>query len=166
MTSEYEKELEKYFSEAINLEHAAFYFYLSVGAHFDSQTMSLLNLRDFFYDESKDELTHARRVIKHMNERNLKWTRMPIETPDPSAMTVVQVFEKAEEFEQKVLDNYLRIQRIAGKVEDYSTNQFLDDFVALQLKEVKAFHDKAMNARRCTDQLGIFIFDQSFAKKK
>ena len=166
MEEDWESKIADYFSEAVYLEHAAFYFYLSVGAHFDSQSMALHNLRNFFYNESDDELTHGKKVIKFMNQRNLKWTRMTIETPDPSNMTVAEVFEKAAEFEQKVLNNYLKIQKAASDANDFITTQFVDDFIAKQIKEVKEFRDYAMNAKRCTDPLGVFIFDQSFSKKK
>lgn len=164
MEGEWKEKLGVLLSQAVNLEHSAFYFYLAVGAHFDSPELSLLNLRDFFYRESDDELKHAKIVIEFMNQRGIKLSLDKITTEDPRSLSVVDVFSIAEKFEQKVLDHYVMISNEASKVGDCTTTQFIDFFLDKQVKEVKAFHDLTMNARRTSGSLGEFLFDQSFKK--
>lgn len=153
-------------SDAVNLEHEAFYFYLAAGVYFDSPAMSLLNLRDFFYSESNDELEHAKIVIKHMNQRGIEIKLKNIITPDLRNMSIRSIFEEAEKFEIKVLNHYLLIQKEAENVKDFTTTQFIDFFLDKQVREVKEFHDRLMNAKRCESPLGEFIFDQSFSQNK
>ncbi|ELA41096.1 uncharacterized protein VICG_01889 [Vittaforma corneae ATCC 50505] len=158
--------LSELLSNAVNLEHQAFYFYLAAGIHFDSPAMSLLNLRDFFYGESDDELKHARILIEFINQRGLGLKLENIATEDLKSLSIQEIFEKAEAFEQAVLDHYKMIQKEADEVGDYATTQFIDYFLDKQVREVKEFHDRAMNARRCSCPLGEFIFDQSFSRKQ
>ncbi|KAM0679603.1 hypothetical protein GINT2_002234 [Glugoides intestinalis] len=158
--------LSKLLSDAVLLEHKAFYFYLAAGAHFESPKMSLLNLKDFFYKESNDELLHAKMVIEFMNQRGLSLKLENISTIDPSRMQIREIFEIAEKTEQQVLEHYLCIQKEASDTNDFVTTQFIDYFIDKQIGEVKEFHDRAMNARRCESPLGQFLFDQSFLEKK
>jgi len=166
MDSEWLQRLSTLLSDAVCLEHHAFYFYLAAGTHFDSRDIALLNLRDFFYTESNDELTHAKIVIKHMNQRGLSVVFKDISVPDVHRMSLQEIFSQAAQFEQKVLDHYLKIQKEADGAGDYETTQFIDFFVDKQIREVKEFHDKLVNATRCDSSLGEFIFDQSFKKSK
>lgn len=164
MEGEWKDRLGVLLSQAVNLEHSAFYFYLAAGTHFDSPKLSLLNLRDFFYKESDSELKHARIVIEFMNQRSLNLKLDGIITEDPKSLSVVDVFDMAEKFEQKVLDHYAMISKEADNAGDCTTTQFIDFFLDKQVREVKAFHDLAMNARRASGPLGEFLFDQSFKK--
>lgn len=167
---EWNEKLAELLSQAVNLEHRGFLFYQAAGAHFDSPQVGLLNIRDFFYKESDEEVKHARIVIKHMNERGLKLALLPATTDIsdsiPAPLTVEEIFRKSQELEQAVLDHYLKIQEEADKAGDYVTGQFADYFLDMQTREVKAFGDKRRHAERCKDPLGEFIFDQSFAKRK
>lgn len=165
MEEQWKKRLSSLLSEAVTLEHTAFYLYLAAGAYCESQEMSLLNLRDFFYRESSDELTHAKKVIEFMNQRGLEITFEEIKIADPKKQTIKNIFEVAEKTEQMVLEHYLLIQKEADAAGDYTTTQFIDYFIDKQVKEVKQFHDRALNARRCDSPLGLFIFDQSFSEK-
>lgn len=101
-----------------------------------------------------------------MNQRGLRLTLDSISTIDPRRMQIREIFEIAERTEQEVLEHYLSIQKEADAISDYVTTQFVDYFIDKQIGEVKEFHDRAMNARRCESPLGQFLFDQSFAKKK
>lgn len=165
-TPKWTARLSELLSSAVNLEHQAFYFYLAAGIHFDSPTMSLLNLRDFFYGESDDELKHARILVEFVNQRGLNLKLESIATENPKDLSIQEIFEKAEAFERAVLGHYETIQREADAAGDYVTSQFVDYFLDKQVREVKEFHDRAMNARRCGCPLGEFIFDQSFSKKQ
>lgn len=162
---DWNERLSELLSNAVNLEHTAFYFYLSVGAYFDTQEKSLLNLRDYFYKESDDELAHAKIVIQFINQRGLKLSLNKIVTESPKGLSVKEIFEKAVEFEKLVLDNYLKIHEEAVDENDAVTTQFVDYFIDKQVKEIKDFQTKAKNAERCECPLGEFIFDQSFSKK-
>lgn len=153
-------------SEAVAMEHHGFYFYLAAAVHFDTPKVGLHNLRDFFYYESREELEHARRVIDYMNQRGLRLELTPIESEDLRACSIAEIFKRSEMLEQAVLDHYYKVQKEAGEAEDYVTTQFIDYYLDMQVREVKIFHDRRMNAERCSEPLGEFIFDQSFSKKK
>lgn len=166
MKKEWKERLGVLLSQAVNLEHTGFYLYLSLGARFDSPRSSLLNLRDFFYKESNDETKHAKIVIKFINQMGLKLTLDGISAENSEFLSVVDAFQAAEKFEQSVLDHYVMISREADSNGDCTTSQFIDYFLDMQVREVKALHDLAMNARRASDPLGEFLFDQSFKNSK
>lgn len=165
MDEHWKKKLGKLMSQAVNLEHSAFYFYLALGVHFDSRKVSLLNLSKFFFKESDDELEHAKIVIKYMNQIGVKVSLGPIEAKDPSHMSISEIFETAESFEYKVLQHYELISKEAAEANDNATSSFVDFFLDKQVKEVKSFHDHKMNSKRTENSLGEFLFDQSFKTK-
>lgn len=164
--NEWKKRLGVLLSEAVNLEHQGFYFYLAAGIYFDSPKISLTNIRDFFYQESNDELKHAKILIEFINQLGLKLSLDGIHTVDVTNFSITEIFEKSKALEQAVLDNYMKIQKEADNANDYQTSQFIDYFLDMQTREVKLFHDRAMNARRCNNSLGEFLFDQSFIDPK
>lgn len=162
MTDEWHEKLSILLSQALNLEHSAYYFYSAVSTHFDSKKMSLIHLRDFFYKEGLEELEHAKQVARFMSQIDLKIVFQPIETSDPSGMSVLNVFDAAVAFETKVLNHYELISKEAEKNKDTVTSQFIDIFLARQIKEIKNFRDYRLNSTICIDRLGEFLFDQSF----
>ncbi|KAG0419199.1 Ferritin, middle subunit [Dictyocoela roeselum] len=150
-------------SEQLNIELSASKLYLMAYQFFSSRPVALLNVADFFYNEVYEELTHAKGIIEYMNSMgykvNFKDTRV-----DVTFNNFTDVFEKALEFEKKAYDNVLEIYEYADGIKDFMTTQFLDPYLQEQVKSVKDYNDLLVNAKRCQDELGMFVFDKHFKK--
>ncbi|ORD94717.1 FRIH2 [Enterospora canceri] len=151
-------------NEAVALEHKAWYYYTLVAGMMDRSAYP--NLSVWFRKEALDELEHAQIVISFINRLNTPLRFPDIGRPvlDESDQLVIDAFRKAVEFEQIVLGHYSKMAAVADEEGDLVVAEFCDQFLRLQIKEVKSFRDHLRNAERCKREADTFVFDQSFGK--
>ncbi|KAK1348487.1 Dysferlin [Hamiltosporidium tvaerminnensis] len=153
-------------SQQLNLEYKAFYIYSACNAYFDRSDVALQGLSKYFKKMYKEELTHAKGIIEYMNKNDINIEFKNIQIDDLKIkfenLDVVSIFEKCIEFEKAVQKNILEMYKYAEENDDYSLCVFLDPYVAEQVDSIKELKDHLKNAIRCKDNLGVYIFDQSF----
>merc|ERR1712126_302786 len=126
-------------NQAVLYEHSAWYFYNHASAVLDG--LSYLNLSKWFKKEAEEELEHAQIVITFINQLDLNLQFLSIDqvTIEKTDDIFINIFSKALEFEETVLNHYMLISEEAGRIKDCVTSQFCDDFLRLQAKEIKYF---------------------------
>ena len=58
------------------------------------------------------------------------------------------------------MDDISAIYKEAQENNDYTTTTFLDPYVIEQIHSIKELNNYLVNAERCVDPLGIYLFDQ------
>jgi len=166
-SGEWREEAALLLSSQLMLEYNAFYFYSACTAHFDDPSVCLQGLASFFKKSLLEENEHAQKIIRFMNMRQLKISFRAMEAPDIKKYgTASNVLKASKEFEESVLDNIETIYSIASKIGDAAITQFLDEFVAEQVKSISELNDMWVNCIRCGDDgMGLFVFDQSLLQK-
>ncbi|CAD25498.1 SOMA FERRITIN [Encephalitozoon cuniculi GB-M1] len=150
-------------SSQLLLEYNAYYFYSACAAHFSRSDVCLKGLASFFRKKSLDENAQAQKIIGFMNMRELDIEFRAIEAPDIKKYGKTSgVLKACKEFEQTVLSNISTISEIARKAGDGAIVQFLEDFIAEQVRSISELSDLCANCARCGDGgVGLFLFDQS-----
>ncbi|AFM98505.1 ferritin [Encephalitozoon hellem ATCC 50504] len=167
LAEEWKTEAGLLLSSQLLLEYNAFYFYTACAAHFGNPTVCLRGLERFFKECSLEENEHAQKIIDFMNMRGLKIEFQSVEAPDIKKYEKTSdILEASKEFEQAVLKNILTISEIAAKAGDGTIVEFLEDFVAEQVRSISKLNDLHVNCVRCGDSgMGLFVFDQSLLKE-
>src|SRR4028118_2086825 len=123
-------------NEQIGHEFAASLQYISIAAHFDSE--SLPELARHFYRQSDEERTHALKFVKYLSDAGGRAEIPALEQPQSR-------FSSAQEAVQKALDGEMLVTRqinalvdLVVKEPDHITHNFLQWFVTEQLEEVSS----------------------------
>lgn len=126
-------------NEQIGNEFNAMLQYFAISAHFDLETLPELSAH--FSRQAEEEKEHALRFINYLTDSGAP-VRIPA-VPAPQA-----AFESAEaavalslEQEKRVTEQINAIVHMAKEEADYTTDHFLQWFVAEQLEEVSSMSD-------------------------
>ncbi|RVD90606.1 hypothetical protein TUBRATIS_29720 [Tubulinosema ratisbonensis] len=153
-------------SKQLNNEYTAFYFYTSCSSYFDKKNVELPGLKKFFRKMAEEELEHAQGIINFMNARGMTVSFLQVKDFKTNYESVVDVLVKSIDFEEKVLKDLSLIYKEAEESNDYTTTTFLDPYVIEQVESIKELNSLKVNAERCMDPLGIYLFDQQFLAKR
>jgi ferritin len=109
------------------------YIYLAMSAH--SETLGLKGFANWFMVQYKEEMGHAMKMYKYLQEQGAEVELKAIDQPQKTYPSSLAMFETALEHEQGVTKriNALVDQAIAEK--DHATQIFLQWFVTEQIEE-------------------------------
>ncbi|ELQ76215.1 Ferritin [Trachipleistophora hominis] len=155
-------EVEELLSEQLRIENFAFYFYQSAYQYCNSREMALPSIANFFYKQYNEELTHAKGIIDYMNQTGLRPKFKELSLERTNYKSLVEVFELSLKYEEESYKHILQTYKAADKHHDYALCQFMDDYVAEQVKSIKEFSDYLQNAKRCAEGFATFNLDAEF----
>ncbi|ELA46521.1 hypothetical protein VCUG_02013 [Vavraia culicis subsp. floridensis] len=158
----WEDEAVELLSEQLRIENFAFYFYQSAYQYCNNREIALPSIANFFYKQYNEELTHAKGIIDYMNQVGLRPNFKPLSLDRTDYKSLVEVFELSLEYEEESYKHILKLYRAADKNHDYALCQFMDEYVAEQVKSIKEFSDYLQNAKRCAKGFEMFNFDAEF----
>ena len=152
-------------NQQINAELFSEYLYLSMAAHFESE--SLKGMANWMRIQAGEEHTHAMKFFRFILDRAGKVTLTQIEAPKTAWDSPLNAFEDAYKHEQKVTGLINNLSNLAMDEKDHAAHQFLEWFVGEQVEEEAA-------AQTIVDQLklvgengvAIFMIDQELAKRQ
>lgn len=166
----YNEKLSEYLSNQLTLELNSAYLYMALEIHCSSRNVSLFGFTKYFKVTKKEELAHAKGIKKHMVIQDLKFMYNPIANPLMTKIkkdiTPMQMLELALENEKNEQENIFEIYKLAEENKDYATCTFLDAYVDEQAKSINEIENMMMNLKRCENELGLFLFDQTLLKYK
>lgn len=129
--------LDKQIEFALNgqLEKEAFssYSYLSMAVWCDQK--SLDGCSRFFIDKLKKNILHMMKIMHYLIERNGQPTIPAINQPKSEFKDIIEIFNLTFEQEKSVTLSIHEIINIAQKLNDHSTQNFLQWYVAEQREE-------------------------------
>ncbi|MBK8956184.1 MAG: ferritin [Saprospiraceae bacterium] len=159
--------LEKSIETALNaqLEKEAFasYSYLAMAAWCDQQ--SLDGCAQFFYRQSDEERMHMMKILHYLIERNGEITIPALQKPESGFKNIQEVFQMTFKQEQSVTQSINELINIAQKVQDHSTQNFLQWYVTEQ-REEEATIMKILDRIKLIGEgaLSLYYIDQEVEK--
>lgn len=165
-TGEWHKKISTLLSKQLSYEYKAFYLYRAAASYFEQRSVELVGMQKLYRKMSSEELEHADGIITYMNNRGYTIEFMQIDSVPIDFKNVHDVLERSLIFEEFVLENIKNVYKEADKARDYPTTTFLDPYLNEQVSSIKDLNDLIVNAKRCSDGIGEFLFDDSLRRKK
>ena len=134
-----DKTVEKALNDQINEELNSYYIYLSMEAYFESE--SLDGFATWMELQAQEEMEHAMRIFRFINERGGRVQLQPIEEPKADWSSPQEAFEDAYEHEQYITRKIDELMDLAEEKNDKATRNMLEWFVEEQVEEEASTED-------------------------
>lgn len=130
------KKLEKALNEQINHEFASSYLYLSMAAYAESE--NLPGFASWLKLQTKEEMGHAMKLYKFVNERGGRVELMALEQPKNNFKSPAGLFEEVLGHERKITSLINKLYETALEEKDYAAQVMLHWFIEEQVEEEAA----------------------------
>jgi bacterioferritin B len=134
----------------IGREFAASQQYVAAAVYYDAETLP--RLASFFYEQAKEERTHAMIMVRYLIDIGAKPVIPGVEAPRTGFKGFVEPIELALQQEKDVGAQISDLVGIARKEKDYLSEQFVQWFLKEQVEEVAMMSSLLDVARRAGDQ--------------
>jgi ferritin len=152
-------------NQQINAELASAYLYLSMAAYFDAKNFT--GMAHWMRVQAQEEVGHAMRIYKHVNDRQGRVLLTAIEAPKTEWQSPLEVFENAYHHEQKVTSLINNLVKIALQENDYATQSFLQWFIDEQVEEEAAANVIVEKLRLVGDKgHALIMLDKGLGERK
>lgn len=152
-------------NKQINAELYSSYLYVAMAAYCES--LSLSGAAGWFESQAYEEVTHAMKFYRFLNERGEKVLLDAIAKPEKLEWkSLLEVFQDALAHEKKVTALINNLVKMAREENDYATENFLQWYVAEQVEEeahASGFVDKLKLVGDSPQ--GLFMIDSELAKR-
>jgi ferritin len=125
--------IQKAFNKQINAELYSAYLYLAMSAEMETQNFG--GMAHWLRAQSQEEVEHAMKFYKFINERSGTVTLDKIDKPSGSWDTPLDAFEAAYQHETKVTAMIDDLVELARKEKDNASEMFLQWYVNEQVEE-------------------------------
>jgi ferritin len=156
------KKINDAINQQIGNEFGASLQYVAIAVYFDQ--LALPRLAGHFYRQAEEEREHSMRFVKFLVDADG-------EVKIPAVAAPKAVFKSAEEavklsldWELEVTDQIHKLVALAKKENNYTTDTFLQWFVAEQLEEVSSM-DNLLKVIRMTGQTGLLRVEEWIARQ-
>jgi ferritin len=156
--------LEKALNDQINLELGSAYAYLAMAGYFESTPFA--GFAAWMHLQSEEELGHAQRFFKYINERGGRVELKSIAEPRNEFKTPLDAFRASLVHEQRVSASICAIYEMAQAEKDFPTLSFLKWFLDEQVEEEKSVSDMIAKLELVgNNNNGLFHLDKLAAKR-
>lgn len=134
----------------IGREFAASQQYVAAAVYYDAETLP--RLASFFYEQAKEERTHAMIMVRYLIDVDAKPIIPAVEAPRTDFSNFVEPIELALQQEKDVGAQISDLVGIAREESDYLSEQFVQWFLKEQVEEVALMSSILDIAKRAGDQ--------------
>ena len=127
------KRVEEELNKQINAEMYSSYLYQSMAAYFES--MNLKGFANWMNVQAQEEMTHAMKFYRFINERGGRVKLGAIEAPKTEWAGLIEVFKDTLEHENYITGRINFLTSIAHEEKDYATVNELQWFIGEQVEE-------------------------------
>ncbi len=158
------EKLEKEFNIQINKELYSEYLYLAMKTYFMEQ--NLMGFVNWFDCQVQEEHAHAIGMFNYLNERGGKIELLPIDKPEFSGKTPLEIFEEVLKHEQYVTSRINTVYDVAEEVRDRAAMKFLDWYIDEQVEE-EASVDGVLSTLKLIgdDKNALLLLDKDLATR-
>ena len=158
------EKLEKEFNIQINKELYSEYLYLAMKTYFMEQ--NLMGFVNWFDVQVQEEHAHAIGMFNYLNERGGKIELLPIDKPEFSGKTPLEIFEEVLKHEQYVTSRINTVYDVAEEVRDRAAMKFLDWYINEQVEE-EASVDGVLSTLKLIgdDKNALLLLDKDLATR-
>lgn len=128
-----DSKIEETLNGQVNQEMSAAYGYLSASAWFESENFA--GFAHWMELQRQEELSHAARLIKYMQDRGGKLELEAIKKPRTDFGSVMDVFEEALTSEETNTQSIHALYQLSVDKRDYSTQSFLKWLLMSKLRK-------------------------------
>ncbi|BCR35239.1 ferritin [Mariniplasma anaerobium] len=141
----------------INYEIESAQVYLAIQSYI--ATLGLDGFENWFGIQFEEELAHARKFIKYMNDRGARVDIRGYEDPRNEFSSLLETLEVSLAHEKGVTSRINNIMTIAHELKDYSCVSFLQWYVDEQVEEEDNFNNLIEKVKLVKDA-GLYILDK------
>jgi ferritin len=134
----------------IGREFAASQQYVAAAVYYDAETLP--RLAHFFYEQAKEERTHAMIMIRYLIDIGVQPVIPGVDAPRTDFANFVEPIELALQQEKDVGAQISDLVGVAREENDYLSEQFVQWFLKEQVEEVALMSSVLGIARRAGDQ--------------
>jgi ferritin len=157
--------LEAGLNKQINEEMFSSYLYLSMAAYFES--VNLPGFANWMRVQTQEENLHAMMFFDYVNERNGRVLLTKIETPKTEWKSALDAFTEAYNHEKHISKRIRALVKQARELDDDSTDNFLQWFVAEQVEEENSTYTIVQQLKLIgDDRAGLFLIDRELAARR
>lgn len=133
------KKMENALNQQVNSEFHSAYFYLSMSAY--CQEINLGGFARWMQLQSKEEVEHAMRLFKHLNDRGGRVVLQAIDRPPEKFKSPRRMFEQVLQHEEELSKAIHKLYKLAKDENDYPSEVELQWFITEQVEEEKTARD-------------------------
>ena len=156
------KRLEDAINEQLNFEIESGHVYLAMQGYIG--TLGLPGFENWLAVQYEEELAHAKKFMKYINERGGRVIIKGFEDPRTDYSSVLEVFEVALEHEFEVTRRINDIMKMAHEENDYATISFMGWYVDEQVEEEDNF-STLIDQIKLVKDAGLFMLDKELAAR-
>lgn len=157
-----DKKLVDAINKQLNYEFESAHVYLAMQAYV--ATTGLEGFESWLGVQYDEEIFHARKFIKFLNDRGEKAVITGFGTPRADFSSILEVFETALEHEKGVTSRINNLMKIAHEVHDYASISFLQWYVDEQVEEEDSFN-KLIDKIKLLDNKDLFMLDKDLGTR-
>jgi ferritin len=158
------QKLQSALNEQIRNEIASAYLYLAMSAWFEDKNYP--GAAHWMREQYTEELEHAARFIRYMNDRNARVILEAIDKPPPDFASYQAVFEAVLTHEQQVTASIGRLYELAVAEKEAATQVELHWFIKEQVEEEKTVQEVLVQLEACGGKPHLLMFiDRRLGKR-
>ncbi|MBD3164637.1 ferritin [Candidatus Woesearchaeota archaeon] len=158
------EKVEKLMNEQINAELYSAYLYQSMAAYFES--VNLTGFARWMEVQALEEMTHAQKFYRHINERAGRVLLKAMEAPPVGWNSPLHIFEESYKHEQKVTALINNIVKVSNEEKDYASQSLLQWFVDEQVEEEDSTDQIVQKLRMIKDNPGaLYMLDKELGAR-
>ncbi len=151
------KRLEDAINDQLNFEIYSAHIYLAMAGYIG--TLGLDGFENWMMVQYEEELAHAKKFMKYLNERNGRVVITGFENPQNEYKSLLEVFETSLHHENEVTDRINNLMKIAHEENDYASISFLQWFVDEQVEEEDNF-STLIDKIKLVKDVGLYMLDK------
>lgn len=156
--------LQQNLNEQIKHELFSAYYYLSMAAYCDDQTLE--GFAHFFKVQAEEEEFHAMKIYNFINEKGGRVYLLGIDQPPHHFNSITDTLRKSLEHEQYVTSKIYELMNIAKEENDHAAISMLQWFVDEQMEEEDMMETHLRKVERVGEQgAGIYMLDKELAAR-
>jgi ferritin len=149
-------------NQQVELEGSSSQYYLAMASW--AENNGLNGVSNFLYRQSDEEREHMLKLIRYINERGGKAIIPALKEPPREFESLMNVFEQVLNHELNVTKEINNLVGICLSERDYTTQNFLQWYVAEQIEE-EALAKLILDKLRLigSDKGGLYLFDRDLS---
>ena len=158
------EKMQEALNDQVAAEFYSAYLYLSMSSYLDSIDMP--GAANWMRVQYHEELAHGEKMFAYIMERDGRAIVKGFDAPPQEWSSVLEVFEKAYEHEQKVTAMIGHLIEVARELKDYATEIFLQWFISEQVEEEASVKAIVQQLKLVDDaKHGRYMIDRELASR-
>ncbi len=149
-------------NKQFNCELESANIYLAMAGY--TEDLGLGGFTNWFMAQYQEELFHAKKIMKFINDKNGRINVKTISAPQNDFESLLHVFEETIKHEEEITSKLYKLMDIALQENEHATKSFLQWFIDEQVEEEATVGDM-INKIKLVKDSGLYLLDQEAAKR-